>query len=153
MVLESTVVEAKEAIRRKRGIAIEDQVLYYNGRKLGDYEILDSVYPGRGEFVLDLEVRSEGDTIEAGSSIDDAPSGRNMLGEDEDGVTTSLNDADDEEWVFRSVYEPRSKARGQQRFGFGGGRQSTFMREEQVESEDVGDVVKELMERWTTVVE
>ena len=147
------MAKAKEAIRDKRGIAIEDQVLYYNGRKLLDYEILDNFYPGHGEFVIDLKVRSEGGTIEAGSSIDDAPSGRNVLGEDGDGITTSLNDADDEEWMFGAVYEPQSEARGQQPFGFGGGRQSTIRREGQVESEDVGDVVKELMERWTTVVE
>lgn len=149
---ESIISKLKEPILDEQGITIEDQVLHPKGRKLRDCETLGSIHSVGSELVLDVKVISEGDTIKAGSSIDDAPSSRNMLGEDED-ITPSLSDGDDEKHVLGSMYEPRSKAGGQQRLGLGEGRQSTFRREESVESEDVGHVVKELMARWTTVVE
>jgi hypothetical protein len=147
--LQSTVAKAKEAFHSKTGIEIEDRVLYFNGRKLRDHEILKTIYPGRGRFVLDIRVISEGDTIEAGSSFNEAPSARITLGGGEDDITMTLHGADDDEWVD----EPRSMARGQQRFEFGPGRQSAFRGVGQVKPEDVGVVVKELMERWTTVAD
>jgi hypothetical protein len=147
---ESTVAKTKEAFRDKTGTEVEDQELYYKGRKLQDYEILKEIRTDRDELVLDVRLRSDEDTLETGWSSTVFPQRRKRIlmtiGHHDDGEETGTEDDGDDD----DLDDPRSQPR-RDNSSPGPGRQDKFSGLGQIEPKDVGDVVKELMERWTTV--